>query len=327
MRGAFRLEAVRDAARASPFPRARELAWFHAPGARGEAGEYAWHPTLGWVPDKGAEGPLRLRPVPGSAPDGPTLLVVGDSYAWGFGVSPPETLPAHLASRLPGVRVLNAGVPGYGHDQAWLRALQVVDAGERVDHVLLVWVSTDVGRNASRFSFFGKPAFGPGHPPVPLQAEVPSRAAQRARIRRRSHAVDLLRGYLGDRDPPIPEKHRLAGDLLTALADDLAERGIPLTVLDAPASYEIEQEANGWGRPVEHEVLAAWCPRPGHACVDAWAPAVRVFEAGHPVDIGSHWTSAVMEAMAADLVASGRLDALVASPAGALGTPPPPPAP
>jgi lysophospholipase L1-like esterase len=57
---------------------------------------------------------LRVQPHP--APFSPCILIVGDSMTFGEGVPEDGTYPARLERRL-GVRVYNAGVPGYGSAQ------------------------------------------------------------------------------------------------------------------------------------------------------------------------------------------------------------------
>ncbi len=42
------------------------------------------------------------------------IAVVGDSFAWGFGVHDGQEFPAILETRLPGVEVINLGVSGFG---------------------------------------------------------------------------------------------------------------------------------------------------------------------------------------------------------------------
>lgn len=64
-------------------------------------------------PERGFEKPSGKRRV----------VVAGDSFAWGFGVSCPETLAERLEQVVPGIEVINGGVSGYSTDQAflWLR--------------------------------------------------------------------------------------------------------------------------------------------------------------------------------------------------------------
>ena len=56
--------------------------------------------------------------APLNAADGKTLLLLGDSFVFGYGVNVEERLDAHLRARCGGpqgpLRVINAGVPGWG---------------------------------------------------------------------------------------------------------------------------------------------------------------------------------------------------------------------
>lgn len=68
-----------------------------------------------------AEG-YRVAPAPPGVPlEEPPILVVGDSFAHGDGLSDGESWPARLQS-LTGRRVVNAAMSGYGLDQIALRA-------------------------------------------------------------------------------------------------------------------------------------------------------------------------------------------------------------
>ncbi len=59
-----------------------------------------------------------------SYPPRPVTLVVGDSFAFGDGVDDRDSWPAIL-EQLTGQRVINGAVPGFGLDQAVLRAEQL----------------------------------------------------------------------------------------------------------------------------------------------------------------------------------------------------------
>ena len=70
------------------------------------------------------------RVVPGAPADAPhTLYVVGDSQAFGWGLTDSETVPARLQQRLGAEwRVVNLGVPGYG-PHAYAEQLAKLDGG------------------------------------------------------------------------------------------------------------------------------------------------------------------------------------------------------
>jgi hypothetical protein len=73
----------------------------------------------------------------------PRILVLGDSFAWGYGVDEAERFSERLEAAL-GVEAINAGVSGYSTDQEllWYR-----DEGVKydVDLVILVMTGNDVG--------------------------------------------------------------------------------------------------------------------------------------------------------------------------------------
>ena len=88
-------------------------------------------PVLGWRPQAGlSSGPnvinrLGLRSTVEytvKPPKGKTRVsVFGDSFVYGSGVQGTEAWPSILENAIPGIEVLNYGVPGYGPDQAYLR--------------------------------------------------------------------------------------------------------------------------------------------------------------------------------------------------------------
>jgi lysophospholipase L1-like esterase len=63
---------------------------------------------------------LGLRDIEPGASRSPTVMFVGDSFVWGYDVEARERFTELLRARLPGARIVNAGVPGYGTDQEYL---------------------------------------------------------------------------------------------------------------------------------------------------------------------------------------------------------------
>jgi len=128
---------------------------------------------LGYVPRPGfsgtfsydSSGPKRItitaegfRSNGGAgAPEGPVIVVVGDSYVFGDQVHDEQTWPARLQALL-GQPVLNAGVFGYGVDQIVLRAERLLK--EVRPQILIVSVIADDVRRCE-YSFRGawKPFF------------------------------------------------------------------------------------------------------------------------------------------------------------------------
>jgi hypothetical protein len=89
---------------------------------------------------------------------GNPILAVGDSFTFGDEVSDWETWPANLEN-LSGRRVINAGVFGYGIDQAFLRARSLLNR-YRFSTVIFSFVQEDVRRcQWSQRGVTGKPYF------------------------------------------------------------------------------------------------------------------------------------------------------------------------
>jgi hypothetical protein len=123
--------------------------------------------------DTNEDGLRGHAPTPARQPGEARVLVLGDSYAFGLGVESDETFAALLETRLRAsrpVRVLNAGVPGYGTAQ---ELAYYEHRGERLapDLVLLAFYQNDFEDNMKHYVFtngflmrdpllvFGQPSF------------------------------------------------------------------------------------------------------------------------------------------------------------------------
>ncbi len=91
--------------------------------------------------------------------DATRILVLGDSYVWGYGVEESERFSQLLESSL-NAEVINAGVSGYSTDQEllWYRTEGI---NYDVDLVVLVFTGNDIGDNARNLvhSIYYKPHF------------------------------------------------------------------------------------------------------------------------------------------------------------------------
>jgi len=130
-------------------------------------GRSGYDPRLGVVPKPGlrsatvnidADGNRRMPPFPDTAPVTPTVLVTGDSYAFGLDVGDAETLPAYLQDMMwrP---FSNAGVPGFGLDQIMLRSEQLAPI-VHPSALIVTFIADDIWRTEfSRLWSSDKPWF------------------------------------------------------------------------------------------------------------------------------------------------------------------------
>jgi hypothetical protein len=88
---------------------------------------------LGWVPVPNSattftgsrpinvrHNSLGLRDIEHDSTPKPTIAFIGDSFVWGYDAEAEERFTELLRTRLPGQRIVNAGVTAYGNDQQFL---------------------------------------------------------------------------------------------------------------------------------------------------------------------------------------------------------------
>jgi GDSL-like Lipase/Acylhydrolase family len=86
------------------------------------------------------------------------LLIVGDSFSFGYGVSNAETFAYQLAGRMPDWDVMNMAVSATGTDQHVI-SFERYGKQFRPDIVVLGFYLLDYNRNTIRFRFYAKPMF------------------------------------------------------------------------------------------------------------------------------------------------------------------------
>lgn len=137
------------------------------------------HPSLGWYHQKNKTAFLPLpngqkaeihtnsiglrgtREYTLQKPDGiRRIAVLGDSFAFGWGVQDHESFSARIEAQDPSLEVLNFGVPGYGVDQI-LVAFRTLARGYHPENVLITLFAEDFWRATRAFADTGhaKPYF------------------------------------------------------------------------------------------------------------------------------------------------------------------------
>jgi hypothetical protein len=153
------------------------LGWRNQPGQQGIFEKPPVFRTKVSINSKG----LRDKEYPYErVPGKRRILVLGDSYAWGFGVEQREIFTEVLENMFDDVEVINSGVSGYGNDQELLW-FQTEGVRYKPDLVMVVVCGNDLYENSYEFvnDLYHKPRFrldslgglhlqGVPVPPVPL---------------------------------------------------------------------------------------------------------------------------------------------------------------
>lgn len=131
------------------------LGWAHEPGYEGNF-ETEQFRTAVRINEKGLRDRSHSYEREG---DARRVLVLGDSFAWGYGVEESERF-SQLLERDLGVEVINAGVSGYSTDQELLW-YQKEGIKYETDLVILVLTGNDVGDNNRQLvnNIYYKPRF------------------------------------------------------------------------------------------------------------------------------------------------------------------------
>jgi len=216
-----------------------DYGWAHVPNATGEFASYGFNTTV-TINSAGFRGP---EVSVGKNSSKYRVLVLGDSFVWGYGVEQAEIFTARMQSLCPGLDVVNFGVSGYSTDQELL-LFRNRGLAYQPDMVLLLVAANDYEENAHprEYVYYSKPMFVPHegrlvltNHPVPQNGFLLTTAAKAAQ---RSYVLTQLNRFIegieqsyadsvrpgpGDRAPsgessalagPFP---RTVGETVTAL--------------------------------------------------------------------------------------------------------------
>src|SRR5262249_43928403 len=127
---------------------------------------YQYDPELGWslAPNSTTvvslprtvtvkNNSLGLRDVEPERDSKPTILFLGDSFVSGYNVEDSERFTDLLRSELPGYRIVNAGVTGYGTDQEYLLMRRLWDLIDPDVVVLMFCVENDRADNSKNVRY------------------------------------------------------------------------------------------------------------------------------------------------------------------------------
>lgn len=215
-----------------------------------------------------------------AAPDERRLLVLGDSFAFGYGVGDDETFPARLDGLLApgGWVVANGGVAGYDTRREYEYFRAELEAGRRVDALVIQAFVNDPLSNSGEFRF-APVLTGPARHVIPftgLDALASYLAHSRQKLfyklglvaeYREAEHFDCLR-------PGRCQQGWAATELwMRRIAELAASRGVPVALLHLPAIEELQddQSLEAYDRQMARQKLAAMAERFGWRFVDPMA--------------------------------------------------------
>ncbi len=291
-----------------------------------------YHPVLGWVHQKskaailkieGHEIPLHTnalgfrgqREYPQTKPEGVhRILVLGDSFVFGFGVRDEETFSAVLENRDPNLEMMNAGVPGYGIDQILL-SFSVLGKSLKPDYVLIgifpedFWRATrafaDTGHAKPYFSLSAEGRLVPHNIPVPqpytlrtnqypLQIDrgpIENLLRVSAIYKNLKRAIIKIGKKLGWVDASSDDEWILGREILKQLIRDVRGAGAsPFLVMIPP-----ERWTKNENRDTLHQSLLQFSRREGVDFLDLTPEFLKAVQR-HPstryyIEHDGHWTA------------------------------------
>jgi hypothetical protein len=139
----FRLPQIDLVNRDYPVALDAELGWVPKQDAQG-IDPYTWLTPATILKDGTRSNGTRSNSGEGVLDANHPILAVGDSFTFGMGMSDRQTWPAQL-EQLSGRRVINGGVSGYGIDQAFLRAKNLLSRYP-ISTVIFSFIPDDIHR-------------------------------------------------------------------------------------------------------------------------------------------------------------------------------------
>ena len=183
---------------------------------------------------------------------GKRIFMIGDSFTYGLGVRDDETMAAQL-QRMSSAEVINAGVNGFGVDQAYLM-WELEGRGNSVDIVVLGYFRDDFYRNLLSVREAPKPhlvrdGLSYRFSGIPVQTALLAGTDGHTSLRILDVYDYLVRKahiQFGQMDAMHAEAAARSEHLLVALSDSVAAAGAQLIVTVIPGCYQKEDSDASW---------------------------------------------------------------------------------
>lgn len=214
------------------FVRDEALGWRMRPGA-----EFRWKTEGHDFPFRAGADGFRVdeRDDSPPPPGAPRIALLGDSFTFGTGVAWAETFGARLAASL-GAAAENRAQPGYGVDQMWRAAEEIVFAGPPPQLLVVALILDDLERTHHAYRHaegFNKPLYRLEDGRLVRATPHDRRGALVDLLTRRSRLAALVEGVerrFGQRHG-IGPWWELNAACIEALLDRARERGVPVVVM------------------------------------------------------------------------------------------------
>lgn len=256
-----------------------QLGWSYRPGAQARHVTGEFEVAIAINPRGYRDGPWRTREEGRKL-----LLVLGDSYAFGWGVEQDQRASSLLAAALPEWDVRNAAVSGYGTDQQLL-LLRELQPELRPDAVLVLFCPNDLDESAVSLAYgHRKPWFEQREDGALVVCGLP---VQQPWIESVSHLAQAIAKQLSDRGRTNrPRDAAAEWSLVLALLQEMISEaaGAPLILLSGT-----------------DELAAFAAERPGVWHLDE-RPILEPLGASANFPVDGHWTPEGHAAVAASLV-------------------------
>lgn len=223
------------------------LGWAHEPGHYGRLK----HPDFDIDVRINSHG-MRDDEYPVERTGRRRMMVLGDSFGWGFGVEHRERFSEIIERRRPGWEVINASVSGYGTDQELLY-LREQGLEFRPDVVLLLFHENDFENNARSVEYwYPKPRFVLGDDGLELRNTPVPESTFKQRCNRffygRTYVLGRIYAAVGALTRELRRPNWSGGGtatddggeitaaILAAMSDDCRHAGARLVIASVPGS-------------------------------------------------------------------------------------------